>query len=112
MKNYYQYMKSVDIGVLPSRSEGIAPSIIEFMECGVPIVATNVGGTPEVITDSYNGILVEKNPKSIAKGILNLYNNPQLMNKLSNNGKKYVSQFELEVVFNKYISLFKKITQI
>ncbi|MHA1757744.1 MAG: glycosyltransferase family 4 protein [Promethearchaeota archaeon] len=106
---YYKYIKSADLGVIPSRSEGIAPSIIEFMAGGIPIVATNIGGTPEIIKDGYNGILVEPTPKSIARGIIKLYNDPSLRNQLGKNAKFVSRKFTCSKNSGEYINFFKQI---
>ena len=48
-----------DIFVLPSLHEGLSIAIIEAMAMNLPIVATNVGGIPEVVENNFNGLLVE-----------------------------------------------------
>ncbi|MBP9119112.1 MAG: glycosyltransferase, partial [Methyloversatilis sp.] len=50
-------MKSFDVFVLPSLGEGISNTILEAMACGLPIVSTRVGGTPELVDDAVNGRL-------------------------------------------------------
>ena len=102
-------MKSVDVGILPSRTEGIAPSIIEFMTCGIPIIATNVGGTPEIIKDNINGLLVKPDPSSIAEAIIMLYNNAEVRKILSINGKKDSEAFSIESSYNDYLLFFENI---
>ncbi len=57
--NASQYLKAFDLFVLPSRKEGLSYTLLEAVAAGVPIVATAVGGTPEVITDRVNGYLAE-----------------------------------------------------
>ncbi|MHA1395001.1 MAG: glycosyltransferase family 4 protein [Promethearchaeota archaeon] len=105
---YIQLMKYVDVGILPSRSEGIAPSIIEFMACGTPVIATNVGGTSEIIKNNKNGLLVDPNPRSIAKAVINLYYNKELRSKLINNAKKDVKLFSFNNL-EKFLDFFHKI---
>src|SRR5205807_7679356 len=63
--------------VLPSLSEGISLTILEAMACGLPVVATKVGGNPEVIESGRTGLLVPpSDPASLAQGILHLVGNP------------------------------------
>ena len=52
------YMAASDVLVLPSESEGLPDCVQQAMACGVPIVASNVGGLPEIITNGVNGYLV------------------------------------------------------
>ncbi len=47
-----------DIGVMPSLSEGMSNAILEYMAAGIPVVATSVGGNPELVKDGFNGLLV------------------------------------------------------
>lgn len=56
VKNILDY---TDIFVLPSYSEGLPLSLLEAMSMGIPVIATNVGGIPEVITDKKEGFLIE-----------------------------------------------------
>ena len=51
-------LRAVDAGILPSLSEGLPNSVLEYMAAGKPIVATNVGGIPELIDDGTTGLLV------------------------------------------------------
>jgi glycosyltransferase involved in cell wall biosynthesis len=68
--------QSLDLFVLPSLNEGIPLSMLEAMSNEVPVVATSVGGIPEVIKDRVNGILVPtNNPKALAESILEALNN-------------------------------------
>jgi glycosyltransferase involved in cell wall biosynthesis len=63
--------QSLDLYVLSSLSEGIPVAMLEAMASGVPVVATLVGGIPEVIKDKVNGLLVpSQNPDALADGIL------------------------------------------
>jgi teichuronic acid biosynthesis glycosyltransferase TuaC len=63
------YYSAADLLCLSSSKEGRANVLLESLACGTPVVATNIWGTPEIITSDELGILVERNPESIAKGI-------------------------------------------
>lgn len=64
------YYNAADLLVMPSRNEGLGVSIMEALACGTPVVATQVGGIPEIISNKRLGILVEpENPRALAEGI-------------------------------------------
>ena len=58
-KNVLKYLHMMDIFILPSRTEGLPRSTIEAMACSLPVVATRVGGLPEIVDDQVNGILID-----------------------------------------------------
>jgi len=74
---------SMDLFVLPSRSEAFGISILEAMRASVPVIASRVGGIPEIITDNYNGLLFESgNVKSLSATMLKLLNDKRLQKKI------------------------------
>lgn len=73
------YLSAVDVFVLPSRWEGMPGALVEAMALGLPVVATRVGGVPEVITDGVDGLLVEPGDvTSMAAAIEVALNRPDL----------------------------------
>lgn len=72
-------MTSFDVFTLPSLMEGFALVVIEAMAAGIPVVASKVGGVPEIIQDGRNGLLVEPgDPRSLAEAIFKLQESPDL----------------------------------
>ena len=92
-----RYFKAFDIFVLPSVKEGLPYTILEAMAAGLPIVATKVGGIPDVLEHEQSALLVEPaNPDKLANSINRLFSSEQLINTLSTNAKNRVADFSLE----------------
>ncbi|MBU2472981.1 glycosyltransferase family 4 protein [Patescibacteria group bacterium] len=96
--NAASYLKAFDIFILPSIKEGLPYTILEAMSAEVPVIATDVGGIPEIIENNINGILIKpKNHKLIKEKILYLINNPEIAQKLAKNARQKVKkEFTLE----------------
>jgi glycosyltransferase involved in cell wall biosynthesis len=93
------FMQQADIFVLPSLSEGFPNVVLEAMACGLPIVASRVGGIPDIITNDTNGYLVEvKDTENLSNKILFLLQNDILREKISGNNKKLVKEYSWEKV--------------
>lgn len=72
-----RYLKAFDLFVLPSVKEGLPYAMLEAVSAGVPIIATRVGGLPDIISDSTKGVLVPpKNASRLAETILQSMQNP------------------------------------
>lgn len=106
-QEYYQVLSSTDVLVLPSKNESFGIVLLEAMALGKPIVATKMGGIPEVIKDMQNGILVNRNPKSIAEAVVYLYKNKEVYERISRRNLKSVELFDWDNIIDKYIELYK-----
>lgn len=65
----YRWYSACDVFCLASSREGWANVLLEAMACGKPVVATRIWGTPEVVRNSSLGLLVERTPSDIARGL-------------------------------------------
>lgn len=94
------------------RGEGISNSILESMAFGVPVIATNMGGTPEIVHDSINGFLLEENdPIELKTRILSLINDEVRLKDYSIAAKTTVqNSFSLDRVTGKYIRLYQELS--
>lgn len=72
-------MPYLDILVLPSKSEGLPMTILEAMQAGIPILATDVGGISELVCDGVSGFLVKRNVESVKEKIELLFYNRELL---------------------------------
>jgi glycosyltransferase involved in cell wall biosynthesis len=96
--NTSEYMKTFDIFVLPSLSEGLSSAILEAMATSLPIVATEVGGIPELVRNGDNGLLVHPaDPAALARAIQYLALNPEEARSMGLRGRgRMEEQFTLE----------------
>jgi len=78
VKDVEKYLTRFDLYVQPSLSESFGLAITQAMSVGLPVVATNTGGIPEVVTDGKSGLLVEAaDPQALTDAILFLLRNPK-----------------------------------
>jgi len=90
-----RYMAAADIFILPSLGEGFPNALLEAMAAGLPIVATNVGGIPEIVTEGENGFLVEpRNPQQLAEKLLFLLENEDTRRRISKNNIKKAKNYD------------------
>lgn len=107
VSNVGKFLGASKIFVLPSKNEGIPISILEAMNYGLPIVASRVGGIPDIISDK-NGILFTSNSKEELSNALNeLINNKDLYDKISKYNMDYVKKFSIEKTAKEYIDIFE-----
>ncbi len=82
---------AADVFVLPSRSEALGSVLLEAMACGLPVVATRVGGVPEVIEPGQTGLLVPvRCPAELAEAIGSLFADPEAARQLGQRARRYV----------------------
>ncbi|MDD5589867.1 MAG: glycosyltransferase family 4 protein [Candidatus Portnoybacteria bacterium] len=96
LPNAARYLKAFDVFVLPSEKEGLPYTIIEAMAAGLPIVASRVGGIPEMVQDGMNGYLISPHdPEALAERVLQLLENPTLARIFAETSLKKVQDFSL-----------------
>lgn len=103
-----------DIGILltnkKNHGEGIPNSVMEYMALGKPVIATDVGGTKELVIDGGTGFLLkENNPNKIIEKIFYFIDNPNIAIKMGEEGKRrIINRFNLEIMTRKYVELYKQ----
>ena len=102
-------IKSSQVVVVPSRMESLPTTVKEAFYLNVPVVATNVGGIPELISDNDTGLLVPpENPEKIADAVNDLLSNPEKAEKLAINGNNFVKKnMTWDVVLPKFIQFYE-----
>lgn len=87
MKDMPKAYQDTDVVLIPTRySEGTSLSCIEGMASGSAVIATNVGGLPNLIIDGYNGLLISPKASELEEAVVRLVENPQLIKLFQKNG--------------------------
>lgn len=99
-----------DVFILPSFAEGISNTILESMACGIPVVASNVGGNTELVQDSVSGSLFESdNVDALVSAILPYIKQSELRQSHGNNARQQaVENFSLNKMVARYHQLYLK----
>ena len=104
--NVYPYLHDADIFTLPSIYEGNPMTIIEAMGTGLPIVASRVGGIPDMIHDGESGILVELEPRTVCDALARMVKDGALRRRLGENAKAQSRQFSAEHMAEDYLTCY------
>jgi glycosyltransferase involved in cell wall biosynthesis len=105
--NVFAPLMLSDIYVHITLQEGLAQAILEAMSLGKPVIASNVGGIPEVVSDGENGILVDTKRDAVRSAIEGLLENRARMERLGQQGKKHVeSHFTWEETSKGFLELY------
>lgn len=98
--------------VLPSLNEGMSNTMLEALAAGLPIVATDTGGTKELVRDGENGSIVRmKDEKDIADKIGKLIDDQELREKMSRKSRQRAEELSWKNVANEYVEVYKRITE-
>ena len=102
-------LKASSILVIPSRMESIPQVIKEAFYLKIPIIATNVGGIPELITNNKTGILIPpNNPEILQNSINQLLADNETSKKLADNGYEFViNNLTWEILLPKYVKFYE-----
>lgn len=101
-----------DVFALPSYTEGTPNVLLEAMAAAVPVVATAVGGVPELVTDSRNAILVPaRNPSELAKALQKVLQSAALRNELVRGAAEVVEAHDPRAYFERMRVIFTEVVE-
>lgn len=106
----WQALPAMDLFVLPSLSEGMGLVLLEAAQAGIPIVASRVGGIPELLTHHAEAILVKPDDHlDIVLACSLLLNNNELVSKLTDNARKRALEFTVDRMIESTTSFYEQI---
>lgn len=104
-------IRCFDVGVITSETEGFSNAIMEYMACGIPVVATSTGGNPELVLEGENGFLVPVGDvELLAERIGALVRDRECNSRISvNNINKIQSEFSIDLMVNKHQNVYTEL---
>jgi len=107
VENVGDYLAAFDVFVLPSNREGIGSVLLDAMDRALPVVASRVGGVPDIVHDGENGILIDAGrPDQLRDGILALRADPDRRRLLGENGREVAKNYTTGVMARKYLDIY------
>jgi len=108
--NDAKYLKAFDIFVMTSIKEGLPYVLLEAMAAELPIVVTDAGGTPEMIKNHENGLMVaQKNPDMLTKSLSGVIENKNIAGELAKNARQIVkTKFNLEEMVRRTTDVYRE----
>ncbi len=106
-------MGSLDVLVQPSLVESFGLAVVEAQACGVPVVATRVGGLPEIVVDGETGFLVaSEDSGALADKVNVLLSKPVLARSMGRKGReKVLAQFQIQQTASAYAEIYRKLAR-
>lgn len=105
------YLKAADLFVLPSSTEGLSNALLEAMATGLPVVATSVGGTTDLITHGENGLLVPPDsPPALQEALLTLLADEARRSDMGRRGRdQVIHDYALPTIVGRLYNLYRQL---
>jgi len=108
VNNVQERLKEFDLFVSSSLWEGLPTVLMEAMASGLPVIATDIPGTKELITNRWNGMLVQPNNiTELSNGLIELISNSVLREKIIENAFQFVGQYSIDRIAEEYGTMYQ-----
>ncbi len=107
-RNVPRLMKTCDVFILPSYTEGMSNSLLEAMAAGRPIVCTDIAGNRDLVSDGESGLTVMPgDPEALARAVLKVLKDPELADRIAARAKTVVREkFDRKMVVDRYLEVY------
>ena len=103
-------LRTAAVFVYITHSEGLGSAVLMAMSAGVPVVASNTGGLPEIVSHRENGLLVDGSPQAIAAAIRELLDNPALARRLGDAARRTVAaRFTVDHMVRRTMEVYRQV---
>jgi glycosyltransferase involved in cell wall biosynthesis len=102
-------MGAADVVVMPSRWEGLSLSALEALASGTPLVATDVRGLRELVTDGREALLVPEEPEALAAALRRVLDDPELARRLAVAGRRVEGAGSDEQLVTRFLELYERL---
>ena len=104
-------LAALDVAVCPSDSEGSPLSVMEYMDAGLPVVGTRVGGVPDLIDEGVEGLLVpRRDPAALAAALARLLRDPATARSMGARGRaRRAREFDIDVMVSNLERLYERL---
>jgi glycosyltransferase involved in cell wall biosynthesis len=104
-----EYLSAFDVGMVSSRSESFSNTLLEYINAGLPVVSTAIGGSKELIRPGVNGYIVpHNNPRKMGDAVVKILKGERPEQEIN---KRILIEYSEESVTKKYEEVFSKITK-
>lgn len=104
--NVYPWLHNADVFILPSKFEGMPMTLIEAMGTGLPIIASNVGGIPDMLSSQKEALLIEPKEEKIIEALEMVYSDAKKREYWGRNALQRSSLFSSQAIARKYLQLY------
>ncbi len=107
-----ELLSGFDLFLISSKTEGLGTSILDAMACGIPVLATNAGGIPEILEEGKNGILRDVGDhEGLAEALLKLLGDEELKDELVKEGKQTAERFSYQRMGEEVLQSYRTVLQ-
>jgi len=106
--NVYPFLSDADVFILPSKYEGMPMTLIEAMGTGLPIIATAVGGVPDMLTNGKDALLIDVSKEQFIRALKRLAEDEKLRQSLGEEAWITAHKFSASCMAEKYLKIYRR----